>query len=86
MINLTINDQKITVPAGTTVLDAAKKLNINIPTLCNHPDLCVAGNCRVCLVEQKGVKFNGVVVENPSDHLEGEGVLQVGKRHFIRIC
>jgi tyrosyl-tRNA synthetase len=38
------------------------------------------------LVEQKGVKFNGVVVENPSDHLEGEGVLQVGKRHFIRIC
>lgn len=56
MINLTINDQKISVPAGTTVLDAAKKLNINIPTLCNHPDLCVAGNCRVCLVEQKGAR------------------------------
>jgi iron-only hydrogenase group A len=56
MINLTINDQKITVPAGTTVLDAAKKLNINIPTLCNHPDLCVAGNCRVCLVEQRGAR------------------------------
>lgn len=56
MINLTINDQKISVPAGMTVLDAAKKLNINIPTLCNHPDLCVAGNCRVCLVEQKGAR------------------------------
>jgi NADP-reducing hydrogenase subunit HndD len=56
MINLTINDQKISVPAGTTVLDAAKKLKINIPTLCNHPDLCVAGNCRVCLVEQKGAR------------------------------
>ncbi|NMC38496.1 MAG: 2Fe-2S iron-sulfur cluster binding domain-containing protein [Bacteroidales bacterium] len=56
MINLTINDQKITVPAGTTVLNAAKKLNINIPTLCNHPDLCVAGNCRVCVVEQKGAR------------------------------
>ncbi len=56
MINLTINDQKISVPAGTTVLDAAKKLKFNIPTLCNHPDLCVAGNCRVCLVEQKGAR------------------------------
>ncbi len=56
MINLTINDQKTSVPAGSTVLDAAKKLNINIPTLCNHPDLCIAGNCRVCLVEQKGAR------------------------------
>ena len=56
MINLTINDQKISVAPGTTVLDAAKKLNINIPTLCNHPDLCVAGNCRVCVVEQKGAR------------------------------
>jgi len=56
MINLTINDQKISVTPGTTVLDAAKKLNINIPTLCNHPDLCVAGNCRVCVVEQRGAR------------------------------
>jgi len=56
MINLTINDQKVSVPAGTTVLDAAKQLKINIPTLCNHPDLCVAGNCRVCVVEQKGAR------------------------------
>jgi len=56
MINLSINDQKISVPAGTTVLEAARKLNINIPTLCNHTDLCVAGNCRVCVVEQKGAR------------------------------
>ena len=56
MINLTINDQSVSVPAGTTILAAAQKLNIKIPTLCNHPDLCVAGNCRVCVVEQKGAK------------------------------
>lgn len=56
MINLTINDQFLSVPAGTTVLAAAQKLKINIPTLCNHPDLCVAGNCRVCVVEQKGAR------------------------------
>src|SRR5512133_3822010 len=56
MINLTINNQKVSVEDGTTVLAAAKTLNINIPTLCNHDDLCVAGNCRVCLVEQKGAR------------------------------
>ncbi|HEY5469433.1 MAG TPA: NADH-dependent [FeFe] hydrogenase, group A6 [Bacteroidales bacterium] len=56
MINLFINDQKVSVQAGTTVLAAAKKLKINIPTLCNHDDLCVAGNCRVCIVEQKGAR------------------------------
>jgi iron-only hydrogenase group A len=56
MVNLTINNQKVSVDPGTTVLAAAKKLNINIPTLCNHPDLCVAGNCRVCVVEQQGAR------------------------------
>jgi NADP-reducing hydrogenase subunit HndD len=56
MINLNINNQGISVQPGTTVLEAARKLNINIPTLCNHPDLCVAGNCRVCVVEQTGAR------------------------------
>ncbi len=56
MINLTINEQKVAVQEGTTVLAAAKKLKINIPTLCNHEDLCVAGNCRVCVVEQTGAR------------------------------
>ncbi len=56
MINLLINDQKVSVEAGTTVLAAAKKLKINIPTLCNHDDLCVAGNCRVCVVEHTGAR------------------------------
>lgn len=38
------------------MLAAAQKLNIHIPTLCNHDDLCVAGNCRVCVVEQTGAR------------------------------
>ncbi len=54
MINLKINNQNVSVEEGTTILDAAKKLNIRIPTLCHHDDLCIAGNCRVCLVEQNG--------------------------------
>jgi len=53
-INLTIDGNKMTVDAGTTILDAAKKVNIKIPTLCHHEDLCVAGNCRICVVEVEG--------------------------------
>ena len=53
-VNLIINNQSVSVPTGSTVLQAAEKLNIHIPTLCNHPDLCVAGNCRVCVVERAG--------------------------------
>jgi iron-only hydrogenase group A len=56
MVTLKINDHQISVDEGTTVLNAAKTLGINIPTLCNHQDLCVAGNCRVCVVEQKGAR------------------------------
>lgn len=51
-----INDIPVTVDEGATILDAAKKLDIRIPTLCHHEDLCVSGNCRVCVVEQKGAR------------------------------
>jgi NADP-reducing hydrogenase subunit HndD len=53
-ININIDGHNVKVEKGTTILDAAKKININIPTLCHHEDLCVAGNCRVCVVELKG--------------------------------
>lgn len=56
MVTLKINEQEVKVAEGTTVLEAAKKLGVIIPTLCNHPDLCVAGNCRVCVVEQTGAR------------------------------
>jgi NADP-reducing hydrogenase subunit HndD len=56
MVNLSINGLQLKVPEGTTILDAAKQLNFRIPTLCHHDDLCVAGNCRVCVVEQLGGK------------------------------
>jgi len=56
MVSLSINGLLVKVPEGTTILEAAKKLNFRIPTLCNHDDLCVAGNCRVCVVEQLGGK------------------------------
>ncbi len=56
LINLTINDIPVAVKEGSTILDAAHKINMHIPTLCYHPDLRVAGNCRVCVVELAGQK------------------------------
>jgi NADP-reducing hydrogenase subunit HndD len=54
-INLKIDNLSVSVESGATILEAARNINIRIPTLCHHEDLCVAGNCRVCVVEQAGV-------------------------------
>ena len=51
MPKLTIDGKEIEVPAGTTIIQAADKLGINIPRYCYHPALPVAGNCRICMVE-----------------------------------
>ena len=51
MVTLTIDGQKTTVEDGTTVLEAARQIGIDIPALCYHPVLGGAGACRVCLVE-----------------------------------
>jgi formate dehydrogenase alpha subunit len=51
MVSLTINDQKVTVEEGTTILKAAEKLGIEIPTFCFHDKLEPVGACRMCLVE-----------------------------------
>lgn len=56
MINLNIDGVKLSVPEGTSILKAAQQVNIKIPTLCHHEDLCVAGNCRVCVVEVEGAR------------------------------
>jgi iron-only hydrogenase group A len=53
-INLTINGQKLTAEPGDTILTAARKAGIYIPTLCYHSDLMPDGVCRVCSVEVKG--------------------------------
>jgi NADP-reducing hydrogenase subunit HndD len=55
-INITINGIVYEVDPGLTILDAARNAGIIIPTLCYHKDLCVAGNCRVCVVEIVGQK------------------------------
>lgn len=51
MITLTIDGVQVSVPAGTTVLEAARKANIKIPTLCYLKDLNAIGACRMCVVD-----------------------------------
>lgn len=54
MVTLTIDRKKITVPEGTTILDAAKSAGIPIPNLCYLRDVNEIGACRVCVVEMEG--------------------------------
>ncbi len=58
MVTLTIDGNEVTVPDGTTIMEAAEsQLGIRIPRLCHHPGLSMQGSCRVCIVEVKGVPF-----------------------------
>ncbi|HKT20941.1 MAG TPA: NADH-quinone oxidoreductase subunit NuoG [Stellaceae bacterium] len=53
MPKLTINGMEVEVPAGSTVLQACQQLGIEVPHFCYHERLAIAGNCRMCLVEQE---------------------------------
>lgn len=55
MINLTINGQKVTAPAGSTILEAATQNGIYIPTLCYDSAVEIYGACGLCVVEAEGV-------------------------------
>ncbi|MCL2068498.1 MAG: NADH-dependent [FeFe] hydrogenase, group A6 [Oscillospiraceae bacterium] len=54
MVNLKINGMDVSVANGTTVIEAAKALNIEIPALCYLRGINVIGACRICVVEVKG--------------------------------
>ena len=56
MIHLTIDNIPVEVAEGTTILEAARKANINIPTLCFLKDINEIGDCRMCLVEVEGAR------------------------------
>src|SRR5512136_2073340 len=51
LINLTIDGKALTVSEGTLIVDAAKKIGIDIPVFCYHPKLEPVGMCRMCLVD-----------------------------------
>ena len=80
-VSLTVDGQKLTVPGGTSVMQAAAGTGIKIPKLCATDSLDAFGSCRVCLVEIEGRKGypasctteaeEGMVVHTESDRLDG---------------
>jgi NADH dehydrogenase/NADH:ubiquinone oxidoreductase subunit G len=54
-ISLKIDGSEVTADAGMTILEAAQRVGIHIPTLCHHPALSSWGGCRMCVVEVEGV-------------------------------
>ncbi len=89
LVNLKINNIPISVEEGATILDAAKRLNFRIPTLCNHPDLSVAGNCRVCVVEVKGARLLAASCATPvSEGMEvftNSEKVRIARKHIVEL-
>ena len=56
MVNLTIDNINVSVPEGTTIMDAAKMADIPIPKLCYLKDINEIAACRVCVVELEGME------------------------------
>ena len=79
-VTLTIDDREVTVPAGTTIWDAARALEIEVPVLCHDPGLEPVGVCRICAVEVEGARVmaascvraaeDGMVVHTASPKVE----------------
>lgn len=65
MIHLTIDGEAIEVKEGTTILEAAKLLNVHIPTLCHHEDQAVKAVCRICVVEVEGQRLLPAACSTP---------------------
>jgi len=74
LVNLTIDDHPVSVPKGANVIQAARKLGIEIPHYCYHEKLSVSGNCRMCLIEM-GVPKMG---PNRKPVLRTDGTPEIG--------
>jgi NADH-quinone oxidoreductase subunit G len=76
-VKIKIDDKEMTVPAEWTVIKAAQENGIEIPHYCYHPDLSIAGNCRICMVGLKGAPRPVVACAQPV--AEGMEVTTKGK-------
>lgn len=70
-VTLTIDGRTITAPAGTTILEAARDANIEIPNLCHNEELHPYGACRLCMVETTHRKRAKLVVSCIAEAAEG---------------
>jgi predicted molibdopterin-dependent oxidoreductase YjgC len=79
-ISIIIDGVKVQVPAGASILSAADKIGVHIPTLCYHPALSSIGSCRVCLVEIKGLSRPATACNTQA--LEGMNIITRSERLF----
>lgn len=89
MVNLTIDNCKISVPEGTTIMEAAKSSNILIPKLCYLKDINEIAACRVCVVELEGMEklitsCNNVVKEGMVIHTNSPKV-RADRRRTVQL-
>ncbi len=86
MPTLSIDGRSVTVAEGATILDAARVLEIDVPTLCWYPKLPVVGNCRICLVTVAGnPKLVPACATQAADGMEvtTESLAAVKSRHGV---
>ncbi len=98
MITLTIDDRRVSVKEGTTVLEAAQEAGVYIPTLCHHPLLKPFGGCRLCVVEIEKMRglptscttpaSDGMVVRTNTTQLQQfrQGVLELMVSEHPHAC
>ncbi|EKD30694.1 MAG: hypothetical protein ACD_77C00487G0004 [uncultured bacterium] len=88
-IKISINGESVEVEKGTSILEAAKQTGVIIPTLCYHKDLCIAGNCRVCVVEVVGQKRLAPACATPCedgmDVLTNSFKVRNSRKHIIEL-
>ena len=89
MLNITINDMPLQVAEGTSILHAAKMVNVHIPILCHHDDLCVAGNCRICVVEVENdpnlVAACATPVKENMKIFTNTGKIRMARKHILEL-
>jgi NADH-quinone oxidoreductase subunit G len=73
-VTLKINDQEVTVPTGTLVVDAAAKIDVEIPIFCSHPKLDPVGCCRMCMVEVESPQGSRLMIACTMPVQEGMSV------------
>ncbi|MBP9752767.1 MAG: NADH-quinone oxidoreductase subunit G [Proteobacteria bacterium] len=89
MVKILIDNEEVEVNAGSTIMEACAQKGVSVPHFCYHPDLSIAGNCRMCLVEVEkmpkpiaGCAFpvqEGMVIKTNSEMVEKarKGVLEL---------
>lgn len=64
-VKIKIDDKEVTVPSNWTVIKACHENGVEVPHYCYHPDLSIAGNCRICMVGVKGAPRPVVACAQP---------------------